>query len=394
MQIKKIIDKYHIPVKEVLITSGLISKAGNLITKLGFKGKKLLLVTDEIIYPQIAKKIIIQINSPALECLVLEAPKADEENLLKILNKCEDFALIIGVGSGTINDLCKLASAIKSLPYIIFGTAPSMNGYLSSNSSVLINKHKQTLPAHLPLAVYLDLDLQIKAPKELIKAGIGDSICISTCKFDWLMSHLIFKSDYNNLPFELVKSRHKKFITQNYNLKDKDFIKLLCEILLISGIGMYLSKGSYPASQGEHLIAHYLEMNYPNLVKKYFHGQQIAVTTLTMAEIQEKILQIPHLQIKQYQINSELKTIQKKSFTPKEIAVINQNLKQNWPKIKQKLKTVFIAKNDLLKLYKKFDLPTKPANIGVKSDIYQKAVDNAHLIRNRFTSLDILYLQL
>jgi glycerol-1-phosphate dehydrogenase [NAD(P)+] len=257
-----------------------------------------------------------------------------------------------------------------------------------------MNNHKQTILAHLPLAVYLDLEVQIKAPKRLIKAGIGDSICISTCKFDWLMSHLIFNSSYNEVPFELVKSRHKKLITQNYDLSDKNFIKLLSEILVISGIGMYLSNGSYPASQGEHLIAHYLEMNYANLVKKYFHGEQIAVTTLTMAEIQEKILKINSLQIKQYQINRALKSVQKKSFTEKEIFIINQNLKQNWPKIKKQLQAVFISKNDLLKLYRKFHLPSKPINIGVKSNIYREAVNNAHLIRDRFTSLDILCLQL
>ena len=54
--------------------------------------------------------------------------------------------------------------------------------------------------------------------------------------------------------------------------------------------GMYICKGSYPASMGEHLIAHSNELLYGKSVQQSFHGEQIAVTTLTMAMLQENIL--------------------------------------------------------------------------------------------------------
>ena len=43
---------------------------------------------------------------------------------------------VIAIGSGTINDLCKYASAADRKPYAVFATAPSMNGYTSLNAAI------------------------------------------------------------------------------------------------------------------------------------------------------------------------------------------------------------------------------------------------------------------
>ncbi|MBQ8311547.1 MAG: iron-containing alcohol dehydrogenase [Clostridia bacterium] len=46
-----------------------------------------------------------------------------------------DSDLILAVGSGTINDICRYVSAIAKIPYCIVGTAPSMDGYISGSSA-------------------------------------------------------------------------------------------------------------------------------------------------------------------------------------------------------------------------------------------------------------------
>ena len=45
---------------------------------------------------------------------------------------------IIGVGSGTINDIGKLLANITGLNYAIVCTAPSMDGFASINSSMIV----------------------------------------------------------------------------------------------------------------------------------------------------------------------------------------------------------------------------------------------------------------
>ncbi len=68
---------------------------------------------------------------------------------------------------------------------------------------------------------------------------------------------------------------------------DLDAMRALARTLVLSGIGMTICGGSYPASQGEHLISHYIDMFAPADRGTYLHGEQVAVTTLTMARIQE-----------------------------------------------------------------------------------------------------------
>jgi glycerol-1-phosphate dehydrogenase [NAD(P)+] len=358
--------------------------------------KKILLVTDQNVFP-IAEKIIKQLSC---QSLILQSPKADKKTVLDIADQAQNYDLIIAVGSGVINDLCKVASFRLNIPYIIFGTAPSMNGYASANASITVDSHKTSIPAHLPTAIYLDLDVLENAPARLIKSGIGDSLCFSTCQFDWLLSHLILGTNYNSTPFDLLKSHYQELT--NNDLK----IKALVEMLIISGLGMYICGGSYPASQAEHLIAHYIEIRYPKVAENSYHGEQIAVTTLSVAEIQERILSMDKIKIQPTQIDQnnlerlfDKELVQhfsqeiKNKFIDQNLAdKINLQLSKDWQGFKQQLSQCFVSKNDLFKLYQKFSLPQAANDIEIGNDIYQEALDNAHLIRNRFTSLDFIKL--
>lgn len=64
--------------------------------------------------------------------------------------------LVIGVGSGVINDVGKLLSKTAGTPYIIVGTAPSMDGYASATSSMDVDGLKVSLPSRCADAVVGD----------------------------------------------------------------------------------------------------------------------------------------------------------------------------------------------------------------------------------------------
>jgi Glycerol dehydrogenase and related enzymes len=84
---------------------------------------------------------------------------------------------LVAVGSGTINDLCKYAAFLDRKPYVVFGTAPSMNGYTSVSAAITEHGHKKSLPAAAPVGVFLDLAVLAAAPPRMIRSGLGDSIC-------------------------------------------------------------------------------------------------------------------------------------------------------------------------------------------------------------------------
>ncbi|MBU6140566.1 MAG: iron-containing alcohol dehydrogenase [Proteobacteria bacterium] len=359
---------------------------------------KTLFVTDRKIWQNCQKFFPESFLISNAKNLFLTNPKADEKNLKKISVATTGCDFILALGSGTINDLCKFTSLQKNIPYSIFASAPSMNGYLSKNASITISGHKKTLPATLPEAVFCDMRILKSAPLDLIKAGIGDSLCFYSCWFDWYLSHKLLGTKFSKKPFNLLVERMTFFVQnfRNFSLRDEEFLKLLIEILLLSGEGMTMAGGSYPASQSEHLIAHAIEMKYPKIAEKKLHGEVIAVTTLTSARVQKEILQRPKLRLF---ISEDWPQKFEQNFFPKEITqqcVAEYRQKQllkpkkfDWPKLKQELQKIHLDESLLKEIFSHFKIKISPRSLGLSSEQYQECVANAKFIRNRFTCLDL-----
>jgi len=396
---KNILRKHNIAIDQILIDHNLIANFLDILEYHKQKISDILVVTDQNIYPQIKNLLP---NLPSL--LILDHPKPDEENIAKIITNCHDKKMIIAFGSGTINDLCKISSYRKDISYIIFASAVSMNGYASKNASIITSGRKNSVLAHLPKAIYFDLDLLINSPIRMIKSGIGDSICIATCRFDWLLSHSLLNTYYNQTAFDLTDNLYQKLLDYQGQINDREFIILLAKILINSGISMAISGGSYPASQSEHLIAHYLEIKYPKIMEKSLHGEQIAVTSLTIAKMQEDFLNLPKFQIGISNIDyNYLKKIFddnlaqyfwsefiKKNITKDKANLINQKL-TDLKLLKSQLSSDYVSYNQIKKISDRFDLCQSYDDIGLDQNIYFDSVKNANLIRNRFTILDLFY---
>ena len=99
--------------------------------------------------------------------------------------------LIIGVGSGVINDLCKHVSFKNDLAYYIVATAPSMDGYASVGAALILNGMKITLNARPPKAIIADTSVLKDAPIDMLRAGYGDIIGKYSCLNDWKLSHCV-----------------------------------------------------------------------------------------------------------------------------------------------------------------------------------------------------------
>ena len=106
--------------------------------------------------------------------------------------KCD---LIIGVGSGVINDIGKILSNISGRKYIIVGTAPSMDGYASTGAAMILGGMKVTVSAGVPAAILADTDVLKNAPMDMIKSGYGDIIGKYSCLNDWKLANIV-NSEY------------------------------------------------------------------------------------------------------------------------------------------------------------------------------------------------------
>jgi glycerol-1-phosphate dehydrogenase [NAD(P)+] len=311
---------------------------------------------------------------------------------------------VIAVGSGSLNDIAKYAAHSEGKPYAVFGTAPSMNGYTSVAAALTENGLKKSLPATAPLGVFLDLGVLARAPKRLIAAGVGDSLCRATAQTDWLLAHLLLGTKYRRAPFMLLEADEKALYD---NIDDigagrPEAVELLARTLVMSGFGMTICGGSYPASQGEHLIAHYIDMLGAGLPQAY-HGEHIAVTTMTMAALHETLLAQSTLCVAPSADTLENFTAHFgedlgrecwKAWLPKRIDAgradsLNNRLARDWTGIRAEVAAVGRPANVIGAALARVGAPRTPEAVGIPRRFYREAVLNARRIRDRFTSLDL-----
>ena len=391
----------HMP--HVLLGTKLLEAASPHIMQLG---KKILLVADENTYAAFGAAVNDSLRS--LECVIFSAGVLPTlENAQHIAQKAALYDIIIAVGSGVINDICKYAAALAHRPYVIFATAPSMNGYVSSNASILVDGYKKTLKATLPCAAYFDMEILASAPARLILSGLGDSLCRPTAQADWLLSHLLFSTPYTTLPFDLTAPYENALISHAAALTegDLDAIALLTKTLIASGIGMLLSGGSYPASQGEHMIAHTYEMLTHPTPPASLHGQEVGVTTLYMARLQTAMLADSSLMLRaKHPADALFITVfgkhhaaeakaawSEKALHKDMIAELNARCMSGWNEIRERINAVHIAPHILEACLKKAKAPTTSDELGWSRAVYRTSCENAVFTRNRFTFLDLAY---
>jgi glycerol-1-phosphate dehydrogenase [NAD(P)+] len=391
---------------QIEIADSLAGSEADLITPLEF-GKRLALVSDPTTHALLGARILRALESRHdVDSLVLpEHPHADSDTGSRILAASANADALVAVGSGTINDLCKYAAAQSDKPYAVFATAPSMNGYASANAAITVAGHKKTLACRPPKGIFVDLAVLKAAPPRMIRSGLGDSLCRATAQADWLLAHLLLDQDYLDLPFQLLAYDEPLLFAQADGLLkgNGETMAALIRTLLLSGFGMTLARGSQPASQGEHMIGHYLEMLAPAGTPDFFHGEAIALTTITMARLQEKILSgpAPTLEAPNFEeeafrkhFGPELGTscwqaVQPKCFKPPELKQMNARLADNWPRWREKIRSIHKSAEELSAVMRRVGGPLVPADLGLPDEFYRDAVCHARETRDRFTFLDL-----
>lgn len=389
---------------DIVIEPSLAGAALELLSRAGLAGKSLLVVCDADTHAALGKRIMQELSPLQPRLLTLQGKVHADETSLRRMRRFKVDAFI-AVGSGTISDLCKYASSIDGKPYVVFPTAPSMNGYLSANASVTLGGIKESRAAHLPSGIFCDLGVLAGAPKRLLCSGLGDSLARPTAQADWLLSHLLLDTPYTALPFELLKPYEAELFNQSDKLVagDAAVVELLTKTLLASGAGMTLAGGSYPASQGEHLIAHTMEMKHGDRLPETLHGEQIGVTTLTMAKIQQELLARPLPLPARPRWDDVLagylgtaraqrigKTTQKKYRLYGHYDTLAAKLAAEDTHIRDALRQVALPEARLREVLQKAGAPTIPADLHWNDRDYDIAVSHARFTRDRFTFLDLL----
>lgn len=281
-------------IKNVIIENGAVNKLPDLIRDYNH----IILVADQNTYA-VGGKVTAELIGAKLENTLiyqsgdhfLVPNEIAIDKLEKMLTTETD--LIVGVGSGVINDICKYVSFIKELPYFIVATAPSMDGYASVGAAMIIENMKITYNAHVPTAIIGDVDMLKTAPIDMIKSGYGDIIGKYSALNDWKLSHVINNEYICEYVYDLTFSMVTKTleIADGVLKREDESIKTLMEALVVVGIAMSFVGNSRPASGSEHHLSHFFEIVGILNHEPYFnHGIDVVYSTVITQRLREQIL--------------------------------------------------------------------------------------------------------
>ena len=287
--------KSHIcNIEKVVIEEGAINR----IYDLAAKYESIILVADKNTYDVCGRKAEEFLKEKLQDKLVFEDDllipnETAVEKLNDIVSDKTD--LILGVGSGVIQDLCKYVSFKRGLPYYIAATAPSMDGYASTGAAMIMGNMKVTYNAHVPQAIIADVDILKNAPMEMIQSGYGDIIGKLSCLNDWRLAAAVNNEYFCQYVYDLTMQMTDSIKNDGELLQKRDVnaVKRLTEALIGVGVAMAYVGNSRPASGSEHHLSHFFEITGIMNNEPYFmHGTDVAFSTVYTCRMREEILKL------------------------------------------------------------------------------------------------------
>lgn len=194
--------------------------------------------------------------------------------------------LLIAAGSGVVCDLTKWIATRLNIPFILCGTAPSMNGYTSITATITQQDIKISEYLNPANAVVLDVDILKNAPMRMIHAGMGDLSARAICNADWKLSELLHNTYFCPLPYQMTAENERRYLAGAAGIAHRapEDIAMLSEAILLSGLSMTILDGeTSPSSGAEHVISHFWDLLvHLRGAPKNLHGAQVGVGTLLM----------------------------------------------------------------------------------------------------------------
>ena len=209
---------------------------------------------------------------------------ADEEAIAEAEAAVAGAGCVVVVGSGTISDVCKVATArTGDTPLVIVQTAASVNGYSDDVSVLLKSGVKRTVPSRWPNVLLADLPTLAAAPAPMNAAGYGDAIAMYTGPADWYLASLVGMDDsYHPAPVDMLLEGGQDLLDGAGAVRrhDPEALDRLARMLTLGGIAAGVTGTTACLSGTEHLVSHLLDMHAGQRGLPFaFHGAQVGVAT-------------------------------------------------------------------------------------------------------------------
>lgn len=411
--------KPHVtPVSDVVVEKGAINRIPEILEKNGFK--KPFIVADKNTYKAAGEAVCKILDDNKINyskhVFTKDTLEPDEFAAGSVVmhydNTCD---VILAVGSGVINDTCKILATVSDKKYIIVATAPSMDGYASATSSAAMDGLKISLNTKAPDIIIGDVDILKEAPLHLLKSGLGDMLAkyVSIC--EWKLAKLIIGEYYCDTVADLVNTALKRCVDNAEGLlaRNEDAVKAVFEGLVIGGFAMSYAGISRPASGMEHYISHVWDMRGLSFETPVdTHGVQCAIGTLYTAKLYDMLRgYTPDKQkaldyVAAFDVNKwydelrefigggadamiELDKKEQKYDKQKHAARLDFII-ENWDKI-QNIINELVSADFVEKILDKIECPKSAEEIGLSKEILPMTIKAAKDIRDKYVLSKLLW---
>lgn len=379
-----------------------------------------IVVADETTYTVAGAAVERSLRSSRQEVrppIVLPAsppPHADYDGVLAIRDALRGCgATPIAVGSGTINDLTKLASHEAGRRYMVVATAASMDGYTAFGAAITRNGFKQTIACPAPRAVVADLDVLVRAPAELTASGFGDLIGKVTAGADWILADAVGVDRIRSEIWSMVQPAVREVVAEPERVASGDAaaVDRLFTCLVMSGLAMQAARSSRPASGSEHQFSHLWEMGGLHGQTEASHGFKVAIGTVAVAALYERILardvdrlalevgsRWPSLAEMEAEIRSAhadpaladqaVAQSRAKYVSAGQLEVRLRAIRARWPRLREQLRAQLLPAGEIRRILARADCPSDPLGIGIDPARLRASYGAARQIRSRYTVLD------
>lgn len=410
--------------RSLILGKGAMERTAEMFTEL-FPGRKAVVVADTNTWKVAGAKVDSVLEAASLkaaDAFIFDDPDLYAEwgfvlQLKAYLEKID--AIAVAVGSGVINDLTKYVSYELGRPYMIVGTAASMDGYTAYGASISIDGNKQTLDCPAPKGMILDPVVSAEAPKELVASGYADLIAKVPAGADWMIADALDIEKIDPFTWDLVQMKLRASLSDPDGAAAGDVAatEALAEGLIMSGFAMQALLSSRPASGTEHQYSHFWDMDGLCKDGKHVsHGFKVGIGTLVSTADLEFLVDYPVETIdieaavaawpewedmekeihrlfdgKPGHLSRALKETKGKYVTKEQLRKELTTFVAVWPELREKVREQIYSFDTVHDYLKRVGAPCEPEQIGITRERLRDTFRRIPFMRSRYTNADIIY---
>lgn len=264
------------------IENGILAKTGELVSEV-FSGKKIMIVSDDNVFPLYGEIITKALSDSGVECHSFVLPHGEPTKSFQSLPKIYEALinakltrsdLLIALGGGVIGDLAGFAASsyLRGIKFVQIPTSllAQVDSSVGGKVAVDLPQGKNLVGAfYHPKAVIIDPDMLNTLPDHFISDGMGEVI-----KYGCIKDKELFELLCRHTSFDDLKPKLTQIIARCVDIKrivvEADQFDLGERILLNFG----------------HTLAHTIEQHFN--YERESHGEAVGIGMYQITKIAEE----------------------------------------------------------------------------------------------------------